>query len=255
MPKTDLVFRSNLLNVEGMLGFAPDARNTPGYHQLGAFITNPVSLASRSPAEHRAAIRYPGGSLLHSGFPNGGLVKTLRKYRHAWESAAMPVILHLLAEDLNGMEQSLRIIEEMDCLAGLEVSFRPGTPAGDAARILNVAMREWPVIAQLDDQEAGAIVPLLESEGLTAISMAHLRGLLARKNGSAQPEMIHGRLFGPALYPQTLLRLDQFQQFGVPIIASGGIVNSNQAAEVIQAGALAVKLDTVFWNNTFNFLG
>jgi len=253
MPKTDLIFRSSLINAEGTLGFAPDVRNTPGYHQLGAFITNPVSLSPRSPADNRAAVSYPGGVLLHSGYPNPGLVKSLRNYDKAWSGAPMPVILHLLVEDMAGMETCLRVLEGMNSLTGLELSLQPGTPARDAAGILQVAKQEWPIIAQLGEEELDGILQLIESSGITAISMSPIRGVLRKKPGLDEVVKVSGRLFGPALYPQTLRRLERFVKFGVPVIAGGGIENRVQIAQILQAGALAVKLDTVFWTNPINF--
>ena len=48
-----------LMNAAGSLGFAPDMRTPVDMSKLGAFITNPISLGPRSPAQGK---RFPGVS-------------------------------------------------------------------------------------------------------------------------------------------------------------------------------------------------
>lgn len=248
MPKMDLVFRSAILNAEGMLGFAPDPRNTPGFTELGAFITNPVSLLPRTPAEARAAISFEGGVLLHSGFPNPGLEKVLKKYARLWHSVPMPVILHLMAEDQREMEQCLRMLEGADGLAGLELSFRPGMGTREKANMLLAILREWPVIAQLDIEDLGRVLPLLGGEAVTAVSMLPERGRLPQKIVKGQLVWVEGRLYGAAQFPQTVMKLELAREHGIPVIAAGGVTRLEQVEQLLQAGALAVKVDTGFWS-------
>ena len=255
MPKMDLVFRSAILNAEGMLGFAPDPRNTPGFTELGAFITNPVSLLPRPPAEARCAISFDGGVLLHSGFPNPGLVKVLKKYARLWRSATMPVILHLMAEDQQEMEQCLRMLEIADGLAGVELSFKPGTGPQEKANMLLSVLREWPVIAQLGIEEIGKVLPLLDGETVTAVSLLPERGRLPRKLPNGQWDWVQGRLYGPALFPQIAMQVELARQNGIPVIAAGGVTQLAEVEMLIQAGALAVKVDTIFWSGGISFQG
>jgi dihydroorotate dehydrogenase len=67
-----LDLRSPWLNAAGSLGFTPPESWTWS-EPPGAFVTNPVSLFPRTPAEGRGIIPFPGGFLLHSGLPNPGL--------------------------------------------------------------------------------------------------------------------------------------------------------------------------------------
>ena len=243
MAKKDLAFRSVVMNASGMLGFAPDPRNTPGFEQLGAFVTNPVSLAPRSPAQARAAVAYAGGMLLHSGHPNPGLSRVLAKYQPRWQAAPVPVILHLMVESAYEMETALKMLENADCPAALELGFKPGTPVVEAAGILQLAATEWPVIAQLDPQQMDSILPRVDKGELFALSMAPARGSLVDGDNGR----VNGRLYGASLLPHTLLALQIALTFGLPVIAAGGATSRVDVDTLINEGALAVQLDTVLW--------
>ncbi len=94
----DLELSSPWLNAAGALGFAPGADGWSWPEMQGGFVTNPVSANPRTPAETRAALSYPGGSLLHSGLPNPGLKGVLRKYAERWARSSLPVWVHLLGD-------------------------------------------------------------------------------------------------------------------------------------------------------------
>jgi len=93
----DLELCSTWLNAASTLGFAPPAEGWNWPEMQGGFVTNPVSLNPRTPAEARAVLPYPGGCLLHTGLPNPGLKAVLRKFAERWARGSLPVWVHLLA--------------------------------------------------------------------------------------------------------------------------------------------------------------
>jgi dihydroorotate dehydrogenase (NAD+) catalytic subunit len=249
MPKQELAFRTKITNYAGMLGYSPDPRKTPFVNDLGAFFTNPVSLFPRLPAETRCAIPFPGGVLLHSGYPNPGLVKVIQKHQKQWQSSTIPVILHIMVDDENGLEKVLRILEDAPGPSGLEISFKPGSDLQMMARSLRVAATEWPVIAQLDIGQMSSLLPMIGSEELSAVSFSPMRGSLPAVSSAKADSLVTGRMFGAALYPQALTWLKQAITFGVPVIASGGVTTGEQVDQMLNAGAIAVQLDTAFWKS------
>src|SRR5512147_1080331 len=96
MQKYGLHFSTPLMNAAGSLGFAPDPYGPTELEQLGVFVTNPVSLAPRSPAHGERVLSYPGGFLLHTGYPNPGLKNVIRRYAAGWSRSSLPVWVHLL---------------------------------------------------------------------------------------------------------------------------------------------------------------
>ncbi len=247
MPKQDLAFRSRIINTAGMLGFAPDPRKSLSFDLLGAFVTNPVSLLSRSPALERCSIPYMGGVLLHSGFPNPGLAKIIGKYSRQWGISSIPIILHLMVSDDLEMEKILRILEPVEGVTGLELSFEPDCEPQKIARLLQIALTEWPVIAQLSMEQMCSALPSLENAELSAVSISPKRGILSTQVVSGENRLVSGRLYGASLYAQALTDMEQALTYKVPVIASGGVTTLEQVDQLIQAGAYAVQIDTVLW--------
>jgi dihydroorotate dehydrogenase (NAD+) catalytic subunit len=247
MPKQDLAFRSKIINTAGMLGFAPDQRKTPSFDLLGAFITNPISLLPRSPASTRCSIPFKGGVLLHSGFPNPGLVKIIGKYSRQWGISSIPIILHLMVSDDLEMEKILRILEPVEGVTGLELSFDSDCDPSRIVRLLLVALTEWPVIAQLSIEQIRAVLPLVQNDDLSAVSIAPKRGKLSTQVGNGENRLVSGRLYGTSLYAQALTDLEQALTYQLPVIVSGGVTTLEQIDQLILAGAYAVQIDTVLW--------
>src|SRR5512137_2198012 len=121
MAKHDLAIVPPLMNAAGSLGFSPDLHSPVDWSKLGAFVTNPVSLLPRTPARGSRYVSYPGGFLLHTGFPNPGLAQVLRRYARHWGGSPIPVIVHLLAQNVDEVTQMARRLEPAEGLAGLEV--------------------------------------------------------------------------------------------------------------------------------------
>ena len=67
-----------------------------------------------------------------------------------------------------------------------------------------------------------------------------------------EPQLVSGRLFGAALFPQALADLEKALAYGVPVIASGGVTTREQVEQMLKAGAFAVQVDTVLWGNGLN---
>jgi dihydroorotate dehydrogenase len=230
-----------------MLGFSPDPRKTRSYDLLGAFVTNPVSLLPRSPAVTRCAVPYLGGVLLHSGFPNPGLVKIIEKYSRQWSVSSIPIILHLMVSDDLEMEKILRMLEPLEGVTGLELSFDPDCEPSRITRLLQIAQTEWPVIAQLSMEQIRVVLPLIQNGELSAVSISPKRGKLSSGNMPGENKFVTGRLYGASLYAQAMAELEQALTYQVPVIASGGVSTLEQVEQLIQSGAYAVQIDTVLW--------
>lgn len=252
MPKQDLAFRSRIINVAGMLGFSPDSRKTRSYDLLGAFVTNPVSLLPRSPAGTRCAVPYFGGVLLHSGFPNPGVVKVIEKYSRQWSISSIPIILHLMVSDDLELDKILRILEPVEGVTGLELSFQPECEPYKIARLLQIALTEWPVIAQLSIEQIRVVLPLIQNGELSAVSISPKRGKLPSGNMPGENKFVTGSLYGASLYAQVLAELEQALTYQVPVIASGGVSTLEQVEQLLQAGAFAVQIDTVLWGQVLH---
>ena len=111
MPKQDLYFSKPMMNAAGMLGFAPNFRDSLPWDEFGAFVTNPISLRPRLPAAAPEVINYPGGILLHTGLPNPGFKSALKKFSPQWARSDLPVMVHLMADRPEETVSMVRALE------------------------------------------------------------------------------------------------------------------------------------------------
>lgn len=242
--KRDLVFRTPLMNTAGTLGFAPDPRAAIQWDDFGAFVTNPISLRSRLPAKNPELIEYPGGLLLHSGLPNPGLSTVLKKYARHWADTDLPVIVNLMADRPEETARMVRTLEGLENVAAIELGFAPLLAADIIQMAVEMSLGELPLIVNLPFEQVLTLGPRVIQIGAAAISLAAPHGALPK--GEA---MITGRLFGPALFPQSLDLVRSAVKLGLLVIGGCGVYCQENASAMLQSGALAVQVDTVLWKN------
>ncbi len=253
--KRDLYFSKPLMNAAGSLGFAPDPRvleNLEGL-QLGAFVTNPISLRPRLPTAQPSVLEYPGGIILHTGLPNPGIHAALKKYSAKWTRSELPIIVHLMADRPEETQQMARMLESHENVMAAELGFAPLLADDIILLTLEMCLGELPLIFSLPVEQALSLGPRLMQEGAQAISVAAPRGSTLTPNPSptGREGLITGRLFGPSLFPQTLHVVESAAKLGIPIIGAGGVWTKENADAMLSVGALAVQVDAALWNPAF----
>jgi dihydroorotate dehydrogenase (NAD+) catalytic subunit len=255
MPKSDLYFSTPFLNAAGTLGFSPDPKTPLDITQLGAFVTNPVSLAPRKPAKGDRYLPFPGGFLLHTGYPNPGLKTIIRRHARRWARSPVPVIVHLLAQEPVELRHMVERLEGIEGVMGVEIGLRPDIDPGLVHEMGMAAVGELASIIRLPfGSVSGAhgnskLFDAVIDTGASAVSLAPPRGPLVGADGA----LVSGRLFGPGLYPQTLAVVRKLAEMDIPTIGGGGIYSRAEAETMLASGAVAVQLDTVLWRGGFQF--
>jgi dihydroorotate dehydrogenase (NAD+) catalytic subunit len=242
-----LPLRSPILNAAGTLGFAPNRRGSVDLARLGAFVTNPISLKPRHPAAARCLLSFPGGFLLHSGFPNPGFRKAVDQYAERWAKAPLPVIVHLMADHPEELAHMVQRLEGMEGVLGVEVGLRPESSSEEAQELARAAFGELPIIVQVPPESLESLLPGLRGLEMAAISLAAPRGMLSSGDGG----LARGRLFGPGLLPAALAAVQAAAGYGLPVIGSGGVYTEADVEAMLAAGAQAVQLDAVLWRGEF----
>lgn len=232
---------SQWMNAAGSLGFAP-AAGQPLPAQLGLFVTHPISLAPRRAAQAVQLLEFPGGVLLHSGLPNPGLSATLKKHASAWKRAAVPIIVHLLAQSAEELRKMVLRIEGLENVLAVEIGVPADASASLARELCQAGRGELPVIAQLPLPRALELCDLALQAGAAAISLGPARGSLPGAGG----QLVSGRLYGPALLPQALEATRQLAD-QAPVIAAGGVYSQADGEALLAAGARAVQVDVGLW--------
>jgi len=231
------------MNAAGCLGFAPDAYRFVDMPLVGAFVTNPISFLPRTPAHGWRYFDFPGGFLLHTGFPNVGINPVVRRYARHWSRSAKPVIAHLLARNADEAAAMARRLEAVEGVIGVEIGFASDTDSERVADCILAARGELSVIAQLPFERSLELAAVAIQAGAWAVSLAAPRGALYAQDGTS----IRGRLYGPAILPMAIRLVEQLKTRNIPTIGAGGIYTQGDIQAMLAAGAIAVQLDSVLW--------
>ena len=243
LPREDLTLASPWINCAGSLGFAPGGGWTVPFEQ-GAFVTNPISLRPRTPAEDRALIEYPGGFLIHTGVANPGISEAIKRFAARWARATLPVWVHILADTPENVRQMVQNLEELEGVSAIVLGLPPRAYGEQAMALTAAASGERPLVVEIPLSSASdGWVGRLAGLGVSALSLAAPRGALPCKGR----EVIGGHLIGPGLFPQVLAAVRTARRSHLPLIASAGVFSRVQGETLLQAGAWAVGLDGVLW--------
>ena len=245
MSKYDLILDPPVMNAAGSLGFAPDRRSGRDWEAFGAFVTNPVSLSPRAPARGARFLPFPGGFLLHTGYPNPGFSAVLRRFAEAWRRFSKPVIVNLISHDPAEITRMVQRLEGVENVMGVEIGLPPDGGPDLAAHLVEAALGEILVIVRLPFEQALDLAPVVLSAGAAAASLGAARGILPAPDGS----LVEGRLYGRALFPQVLQLVRHLSKFDLPVIASGGVYTQADIRALLDSGAAAVQLDAALWLN------
>lgn len=244
--KIGLTLPSPLVAGGGAWGFAHEYAGLVDFEKLGAFITNPVSLRPRSPAEGRRSAPFPGGTLIHTGLPNAGLTAILRDLERRWAVLGCPVIVHVAATTPDEVAACVDKLERVESVAGIELGLRDDEALADAELLIRAAAgrARQPVILALPAARAGAFARLASRTGVQALTVcAPPRGA-----NYVDGNWLTGRLYGPALLPQALAAVREIkQQTDLPLIGAGGVHNRADVDAMLAAGAAAVQIDSAAW--------
>jgi dihydroorotate dehydrogenase len=243
LSRRELVLTRPYVNTAGFMGFYPDAKYSRLWQQLGAFITNPISYRPRKPAENRACLSYPGGVLLHTGLPNPGFEVVLKRYALRWSRSALPIIVHLMAEEPGSVSYMTRRLETCENVVAIELGFSPAMGKDEIEALILAAQCELPLIACLSLGQATLMATRLADLPLAMLHISDIRGMLA----GAGDSLIAGRLYGPALLPQAIECVTTYADSGIEIMAGGGVYSKSNAECLLKAGAKIVALDTLLW--------
>jgi len=233
---------SGWMNASGFFGYTPPTASILS-DRAGAFVTPAISKSPRSPSRSRCLVEYPGGFLLHTGYPNDGFTKVVKQYARKWAGLKMPVWPHLIVRNGYECSQMVRALETFENIGAIEVSLPADAEPSFVEEILQAALGELPLYISVPFLAAWQNwLDLFRLYTVSGIVLSAPRGSLI-----ANDSIISGRLYGPSLFPQLLEKLTTYQGCGIPLVAGSGIFSIEQGTLALQAGASAVQLDACLW--------
>ena len=243
--KQGLVVAGRMMNAAGSLGFATEYRGLLDFTRLGAFVTNPLTLNPRTPAHPPNTIELDNGLLIHTGLPNPGVRRALRRHDADWRRLGVPVIVHLAATTPAEVALAIEYLERAQGVSGLELGLRDDVSPGETGRLVRAAQGGLPVLVRLPLAHAVALAPAAAQAGANALTVAAPPRLTVNTGG----QQVTGRHYSPDTFALALEALSAVAalDLGLPLIGAGGIYSVENAREMLAAGAVAVQVDAAVW--------
>ena len=247
--KTSLIVQTPVMPAAGTLGFADEYRRLIDYANLGALVTNPSTIEPWQPAAGTRVVPLDAGLLVHTGLPNPGLRALIRQYRRAWSKLPIPVVLHLLGTTPEQVKRAVEWLDAVDEVAALELGLGDDLNIAEATALVRAAaLLEKPLLVRLPFYSCAELALPVADAGADALVMtAAPRGTARDAQGG---RLVSGRIYGPLIKPLVLRMVGRLRRelpADLPIIGSGGIHSPADARDYIEAGALAVQVDTATW--------
>ena len=247
--KYSLIVSTPVMPAAGTLGFADNFKGLIDYENLGALVTNPVTIEPWNPVSGTRMIPLDAGILLHTGLPNPGLAKVISRYRKTWANLTIPVILHLVGTNVRQIEQAGRMLDEVDEVAAVELGLSDDLNVADALDMVKAAAKmEKPLLVRLPFYECYQLaLPVAEAGADALVLTAAPRGTARDQHAG---RLVSGRIYGPLIKPLVLRMVGRLRREipqDIPIIGCGGIHSPQDARDYIDAGAIAVQVDTATW--------
>jgi dihydroorotate dehydrogenase (NAD+) catalytic subunit len=247
--KNTLVIENPVIAAAGTFGFDGAAyQDLVDFTKLGAIVTNPVTWRPRHAARGPRVVPLPSGVLIHTGLPNPGVNHVIKTYRTHWAHCLAPVIVHLATTTPDDVARAVNALDRCEGIAGIELGLHDQATAADIAMFLQTATNNTllPLLVQVPLYNAVEAARAAEEYGAGGLVVAGPPRGTTRDPESGQ--LIGGRVYGPWLKAQALRAVGQVARVAaIPVIGCGGIHSPDDARDFLEAGAVAVQVDTVTW--------
>lgn len=217
------------------------------YSRVHALLTSPTTLRPRAPDPDNDRLdSFPGGFMSKFTAPNPGLARVLSANRNIWKRLKLPIIFSLSSSDVNHWPEIARRLSRVEAISGLELEMNEDSDMQAAVAALRGEVL-LPIIARIPIQ--------LDSEGMNAAirsgADAITLGMGPKGASTTGGETWDGRLTGPVLKPLVLRAIRQLAKTdpAMPVIGAGGIESASDVREMLEAGAIAVQVDTALWRD------
>jgi dihydroorotate dehydrogenase (NAD+) catalytic subunit len=217
--------------------------------KIGALVTNAVTYRPNRSAQGTRVIPLDSGVLVHTGLPNPGVKALVRDYAAIWKTASCPIIVHMVCTNPEEVGKMAAILEGRENMVALELGFADDAHPRDVKLMIAAvqAQTQLPILVQVPLYHPISMAQAAEEAGADAIvACAPPRGTARDPITGA---MVGGRLYGPWLKPLVTRAIGQLvSKIKLPVIASGGVHNPDDARDFLSIGARAVQVDALTWS-------
>jgi dihydroorotate dehydrogenase (NAD+) catalytic subunit len=252
-----LELKNPTILASGILGYSAESLNRVVRGGAGAVVTKSVGIQPRVGYANPTVVQAESGLINAMGLPNPGIDVYVEEIRFSKTVLRVPVIVSVFGYSADEYAAVARKAVDAGADAvELNVSCPHVKQTGAEIGVETVkAAVNKPLIVKLSPNVADitVIARAAVEAGADALTAVNTLKAMAIDAETARPVLsnIKGGLSGPALKPVALRCVyDIAEQFDVPIIGCGGIVDWRDAVEFFLAGACAVQIGTAVAEST-----
>ncbi len=260
-----LRLQSPLVTASGTYGLADEYLRGADRRLVGAFTTKSLSVYEWEGNPPPRIVRTPAGMVNSIGLQNPGVRAWIESCLPRVEACGIPVIASVWGRRPEEFAEAARLLAEKDGIVAVELNLScpnvesPGeifahskTAAAQATAACAEAVRDLgkPIFAKLSPNLPSLVevARSVTAVGATGLTLTNTLLAAAIDTARAAPALgnVTGGLSGPAIKPVVLRHVLEVATAlpEVPIIATGGVFNGCDAAEMLMAGAIAVGVGT-----------
>lgn len=256
-----LRLKNPVIAASGTFGYGLEYGAQLDLAALGGFVTKGVSLRPRDGNPPPRICETAAGMLNAIGLANVGLEVFLGEKLPKLRQLDTAVVVNLYGEAVEEFAELARRLTAAGGVAALELNVScpnvkaggmafgcaPG-PVGEITAAVRAAT-DLPVWVKLTPNvtDPVGIARAAEAAGADAVCLINTLLGMAIDARRKRPRLanVYGGLSGPAIKPVALRMVHQVSRaIGIPVVGLGGIVNGEDAAEFLLAGAAAVQVGT-----------
>ena len=257
-----LSLQTPIIAASGTFGYGLEFEPYLDLNRIGGLVTKGISLEAREGNPPQRIYETASGMLNAIGLANVGLQSFIKDKLPALRKLECAVIVNLYGEAESEFAELARALDSQEGIAALELNVScPNVKAGgmafgiDPQAVAGVtravkAETKLPVWVKLTPNVTSP-VPIAQAAakaGADAICLINTLLGMAIDARVRRPRLanVMGGLSGPAIKPVGLRMVWQVAQAlpDMPVVGMGGIVNGEDAAEYLIAGASAVQVGT-----------
>lgn len=245
----------------GTFGYGDEYVELMDINRLGALVTKTITIKPRAGNPPPRIIETPAGMLNSIGLQNVGLTVFISDKLPQLKKLAVPIIVSISGESVQEFIQIAETLTAQPGIAGLEMNLScPNVKAGgllfsiDAKLTHEVVaavkrITKLPILVKLTPNVTDITVIGKSAEDAGADALVAINTLLGMvidiKTGKPKLGNITGGLSGPAIRPIAVRMVYELaKKVKIPIVGTGGIMNTSDTLEFLYAGATAVSIGT-----------
>lgn len=245
----------------GTFGYGKEYADLVDVSKLGAITVKGIRLQPWNGNALPRHVEVPGGMINAIGLQGPGVEGFIRDYMPFLQKVGVPVIVNIWGTSTEEYAEVARHLSDVPGVSGLELNIScPNVKEGghafgtDPKTVANLittvrAATSLPLLPKLAPNvpDIKVFVRAAQESGANAISMINTIPAMAIDIETRKPILANkvGGLSGSCIHPVAVkLVYEAAQVATVPILAMGGIMNPDDAIELLIAGATAVAVGT-----------